>query len=172
LQEDALSAAEKDGRKVAGEEEDFPESRFGKAPGRSLASELDTVDSPDSLRRRIPASSPTSLESQAQFPAAAVRLKGVQEVAVIASDQGFFPNAVFVNRDVPVRMYVTGASKKTLCIMMDSFQVRRQVKAQQIEELTFTPNQPGKFRFYCPVNGMEGFLVVKELASVQEGSLN
>jgi plastocyanin len=91
--------------------------------------------------------------------------RGVQEVSLIAGDLGYFPKTVFVVRDVPVRMFVTGASKNTLCIMMDSFQVRRQVRTQKIEEITFTPNSPGKYRFYCPVNGMEGTLIVKELAS-------
>ena len=96
------------------------------------------------------------------------RTKGVQEISVIAGDLGFFPKTFFVSRDVPVRLFVTGASKKPLCIMMDSFQVRRQVSAQKIEEITFTPNVPGQYRFYCPMNGMEGTMVVKELASVGE----
>jgi plastocyanin len=91
--------------------------------------------------------------------------KGVQEVALIAGDLGFFPKTVFVSRDVPVRLFVTSASKNTLCIMMDSFQVRKQVRAQKIEEITFTPSTPGRYRFYCPVNGMEGTMIVKELAS-------
>jgi plastocyanin len=91
--------------------------------------------------------------------------KGVQEVAVIASDHGYFPKTIFVSRDVPVRIFVTGASRNTLCFMMDSFQVRRQIRAQKIEEITFTASVPGKYRFYCPVNGMEGTIVVKELTS-------
>jgi plastocyanin domain-containing protein len=49
--------------------------------------------------------------------------------------------------------------------MMDSFQVRKQIRSQKIEEITFTPSAPGKYRFYCPVNGMEGSLVVKELTT-------
>jgi plastocyanin len=95
--------------------------------------------------------------------------KGVQEVAIIASDLGYFPKTVFVSRDVPVRLFVTGSSKNTLCIMMDSFQVRKQIRSQKIEEITFTPNAPGKYRFYCPVNGMEGSLVVKELTTDPKG---
>ncbi|MEK6578476.1 MAG: cupredoxin domain-containing protein [Bdellovibrionota bacterium] len=91
--------------------------------------------------------------------------RGVQEVALIAGDLGYFPRTVFVSRDVPVRLYVTGASKNTLCIMMDSFQVRKQVRSQKIEEITFTPTTPGKYRFYCPVNGMEGTMVVKEFST-------
>jgi plastocyanin domain-containing protein len=86
-------------------------------------------------------------------------------VAIIAGDLGFFPKTLFVTRDVPVRLYVTGASSNTLCIMMDSFGVRKQVRPSRIEEITFTPSVPGKYRFYCPVNGMEGTLIVKELTN-------
>jgi len=104
-------------------------------------------------------------DRKSDFDRVVGRRKGVQEVALIAGDLGFFPKTVFVTRDVPVRMFVTGASRNALCIMMDSFQVRKQVRSQKIEEITFTPNQPGKYRFYCPVNGMEGTLIVKEFSS-------
>lgn len=97
------------------------------------------------------------------------RRKGIQEVSIIAGDLGFFPKTVFVSRDVPVRLYVTGASKGSLCIMMDSFNVRKQVRSNKIEEITFVPNQPGTFRFYCPVNGSEGTMVVKELTTATPG---
>ncbi len=94
-----------------------------------------------------------------------MRRSGVQEIAVIANDLGYFPRTIFVTRDIPVRLYVTGTSKQSLCIMMDSFQVRKQVRSQKIEEIAFTPAHPGKFRFYCPVNGMEGTLIVKEYST-------
>jgi plastocyanin len=110
-------------------------------------------------------SRPVKPDADSIEPASAIARKGVQEVALIAGDLGFFPKTVFVNRDIPVRLFVTGASKNTLCLMMDSFQVRKQVRSQKIEEITFTPNMPGKYRFYCPVGGMEGTLIVKELAT-------
>jgi hypothetical protein len=91
---------------------------------------------------------------------------GVQEVALIAGDLGFFPKTIFVTRDIPVRMFVTGASKKPLCIMMDSFQVRKQIRSQRVEEISFTPSTSGQYRFYCPVNGMEGTLLVKEPSTI------
>lgn len=103
----------------------------------------------------------SSAERETQ-PLGTARRNGVQEVAIIAGDLGFFPRTVFVTQDIPVRMYVTGASKNSLCIMMDSFNVRKQVKNQTIEELSFTPEHPGRYRFYCPVNGSEGYLVVRE----------
>lgn len=94
--------------------------------------------------------------------------RGVQEVSLIAGDLGFFPRTLFVSRDVPVRLFVTGASRSTLCFMMDSFQIRRQIRSSKIEEITFTPGTSGRYRFYCPINGMEGSLIVKELSTASE----
>lgn len=94
-----------------------------------------------------------------------IRRKGVQEISLIAGDLGFFPKTIFVTPDIPVRLFITGASKNSLCLMMDSFQVRKQVRSQKIEEIMFTPTTAGRYRFYCPVNGTEGTLVVRELAS-------
>lgn len=126
-----------------------------------------SADSSDSSSAELNPSSiaPPSAMDDSSLMKGEMSRKGVQEISLIVGDQGFFPKAVFVSRDVPVRLFVTGASKNTLCFMMDVFQVRRQVRSQKIEEITFTPNVPGKFRFYCPVNGTEGVLVVKELSS-------
>jgi hypothetical protein len=145
--------------------ETFAESRFGFEPmqphsGRALAS-LGSVSPPGD---EVPAAPKTNSLDRLQS-LVPDRTKGVQEIALIAGDLGYFPKTVFVTRDVPVRLFVTGASKGTLCVMMDAFNVRKQVRAQKIEEITFTPSTPGKFRFYCPVNGMEGTLVVRELVS-------
>ena len=95
------------------------------------------------------------------------RKRGVQEVALIAGDLGYFPQTVFVSRGIPVRMFITGTSKSTSCIIMDSFNVKKQIRNQRIEEVTFTPSLPGKYRFYCPMNGMEGTLVVKEFSGYE-----
>jgi hypothetical protein len=138
-------------------------------PGSSNSTAAGSVTRPSSNRTQR-AAPPDPMAASARelvtepLPKSLAR-SGVQEVAVIASDLGFFPRTLFVTRDLPVRLYVTGASKNTLCIMMDSFQVRKQVRSQKIEEITFTPNVPGKYRFYCPVNGMEGTLIVKEYST-------
>jgi plastocyanin len=148
------------------DEADQPVIRHSAGGARSPAG-LEFVSNKRSGDAQLaPGTAPRMQESAGQLNTgkAAARL-GVQEVALIASDLGYFPKTVFVSRDVPVRMFVTGSSKNTLCIMMDSFSVRKQVRSQKIEEITFTPNIPGKYRFYCPVNGMEGTMVVKEFAS-------
>ena len=137
------------------------------APGENRMPSND--EQPYQTQSQAPSSHPRMVQEdlpiqRASDVAAQASRRGIQEVAVIADDLGFFPKTIFVTRDIPVRMYVTGASQNTLCIMMDSFGVRKQVRSKRVEEITFTPSMPGKYRYYCPVNGMEGSLVVKELS--------
>lgn len=169
-------------------DEGYPESRFGQQPAplasgvnstfaaRDRDGEDDGDDEREASRRPAGIGSGSRLAAQnppiasggfieTSSPLVPSAAKGVQEVALIAGDLGFFPKTVFVVRDIPVRLFVTGASKNTLCIMMDSFQLRKQIRSQKIEEITFTPSTPGQYRFYCPVNGMEGTMVVKELSA-------
>jgi hypothetical protein len=91
--------------------------------------------------------------------------KAYQEVAVIANELGFFPSTVFVTEGVAVRLFVTGASPKSQCFMLDPFEIRRQVRSQRVEEIVFTPEHAGKYTFHCPMNGAKGTLVVRELDS-------
>lgn len=161
-------------------EDTYPESRFGKPVPRintgiesGYASRaVEEMEGPedDVGTRRSPAGVTTLPEStrRTHIEESMIRRTGIQEVALIANDLGYFPKTLFVNRDIPVRIFVTGASKQSLCIMMDSFQVRKQIRTSKVEEINFTPNVPGKYRFYCPVNGMEGTLVVRELVTQQE----
>lgn len=138
---------------------DYPESRFGSPPNFGAP--------PNESNPQIVNRSPAGLESSPNSnPLAPVKSGVQQQVALIASDLGFFPKTLFVTRNIPVKLFVTGTSKKPLCIMMDFFEVRRQVRAQKIEEIDFTPSVPGHYRFYCPINGMEGTLLVKEVTSV------
>jgi hypothetical protein len=140
------------GARWEGGERSIWDERSGAGGGRRLAS---ASPGPGTGEAATPTPEAQELE---------IRRKGVQEIALIANDLGYFPKTIFVTRDIPVRLFVTGASKSTLCLMMDSFAVRKQVKSQKVEEITFTPSVPGQYRFYCPLNGTEGTLVVKELA--------
>lgn len=156
----------------------YPESRFGHQPvrvdtGVSSGYASRAVEDLEGVREEDLGGSSRSLASvkgamqklNADVATQAPVKSGIQEIALIAGDLGYFPKTVFVTRDIPVRLFVTGASKNSLCLMMDSFQIKKQIKSQKIEEISFTPNIPGKYRFYCPINGMEGTMVVKELAS-------
>lgn len=158
--------------------ESYPESVFGEEPPRpetgldsgfarrkeSSRSPASVIDSPAGSKEND-SNSHSELEHSFEASPNVMQRKGVQEAAIIAGDLGFFPKTVFLTRDLPVRLFVTGSSQRVLCMIMDSFQVRRQIRSDQIEEITFTPHTPGTFRFYCPVNGAEGTLVVKEVIS-------
>ncbi len=93
----------------------------------------------------------------------AAQNRAVQEVAVIANDTGFYPSTVFLTRGIGARIFITGASKKSQCFMADSFGIRRQVRSQRVEEVTFTPDHSGTFTFHCPMTGARGRFVVKDL---------
>jgi plastocyanin len=136
-----------------GPEEEFPEAHF------TAMEQQAEVDASGGNRK------PAQLEAElASVKPSSTSRTGVQEVGLIAGDLGFFPKTVFVTRDIPVRLFVTGAAKKPLCFMMDTFQIKKQIRAQKIEEINFTPTQPGQYRFYCPINGMEGTLLVKDIS--------
>ncbi len=178
----------------AGSDEEFAESRFGTSPhSRPLAIKEDGLATFSmSKKDRRPAGLEFTSDihrktASTEEPAASTEERsvgntekpshlkplspsriGVQEVSIIAGELGFFPKTVFVTRDIPVKLFVTGASKRPLCIILDPFQVRKQVRAQRIEEIDFTPSTAGQFRFYCPINGMEGTLFVKDSPGVQE----
>ena len=119
----------------------------------------------ESLARELPHTPQSSLRESSPASLIPNGQKGIQEVSLIVGELGYFPKTFFVTRDVPVRLFITGASKQSQCFMMDSFQVRKNVALEKIEEVTFTPSQPGQYRFYCPKTGSEGTMVVRDLAS-------
>ncbi len=90
-------------------------------------------------------------------------VQATQDVSVIVNELGFFPSTLMVTQGVPVRLFITGATKKSQCFILESQGVRRQIKAEKIEEVTFVPDAEGVFRFSCPINGAEGKLVVRPL---------
>ena len=161
--------------------EEFPESRFGTPPTSALLDDpyqlmMKELNQDDSKKRSIRGLASTDSLIDGDLTGGirdgvlppSILKSGTQEVSLIAHELGFFPRSIFVTQDVPVRMFVTSASKRALCIMIDELQIRRQVRSQEIEELSFTPTTPGQYRFYCPMNGMEGTLWVRDL----KGSLN
>ena len=148
--------------------ETFPESRFGSPPAPPVYGQRQKKPVETELKITESSARGRGLDSldQPVHPQAKSSLRtGTQEIAIIASDLGFFPKTVFVTRDIPVRLFITGASKKPLCMMLDQFNVRKQLKSQQVEEVSFTPTEPGQYRFYCPINGSEGSIFVKERTS-------
>ncbi len=159
-----------------GHEDESPDSisRFGKGERpekRDLSGILRPISesSFQSSGGRAPASVTAPAPSaDAGPPKAAVlreqkKSKAYQEVAVIANDLGFFPSTLFVTEGLAVRLYITGASNRSQCFILDEFGIRREVKSQRVEEIVFTPSHPGRYTFNCPMNGAKGQIVVRGL---------
>ncbi|MBI3543956.1 MAG: cupredoxin domain-containing protein, partial [Deltaproteobacteria bacterium] len=101
-------------------------------------------------------------------PASAMASRaGVQELSVIVSDYGYFPNRIFVTQNVPVKIYLSTPSKATMCFMLDTWSVKKGVLPGKVEEVSFTPDTPGDYRFYCPVKSIEGKITVREAPTAQ-----
>ncbi|MFZ9596547.1 MAG: cupredoxin domain-containing protein [Bdellovibrionia bacterium] len=149
----------------------------GLLPKRGLAS-LEFSEEPAEAGRPQPRSvvpekgMPRTKANENPIPQSSLVRTGVQELSLIAGDLGFFPKTLIVTQGIPVRIFLTGASKKALCFMMETASdvIRKQVKSHRIEEIQFTPKEKGRIRFYCPMNGSEGSLLVKDSGHVQEES--
>ncbi len=87
---------------------------------------------------------------------------GVQEFAVIAGDTGYFPPRIIVRRNIPVRLYLTNSSAKALCFVMDEFSIRKGLGSQSVEEVRFMPTKVGPYKFYCPVQEIQGTIIVRD----------
>jgi len=92
-----------------------------------------------------------------------VFLKGVQEVAIIATETGYLPSKVIVRRGIPVRIFLTSASPQALCFSLDDFpEAKRGARNQQVEVITLMPEQTGQYKFSCPIGALQGVLVVRD----------
>jgi plastocyanin domain-containing protein len=87
---------------------------------------------------------------------------GVQEVALILTDTGYLPAKIFVRRNIPVKLFLTSASARKLCFMMDDFSIRKGVSNQSVEQVSFMPTKRGQYRLYCPDLELEGQVVVRD----------
>ncbi len=88
---------------------------------------------------------------------------GVQEISLIVTEYGYFPKQIFVTQNTPVKIYLTTPSKSTLCFMQDQWSIKRGIHPGRVEEFTFVPHEAGSFRFYCPIQSLEGLITVREM---------
>jgi hypothetical protein len=87
---------------------------------------------------------------------------GVQEFSLITTDTGYLPSRLIVRRNIPVHLYLTSASARTLCFVMDDFSIRKGVENQDVVEVRFLPTKTGQYKFYCPVQEIQGTVVVRD----------
>lgn len=140
--------------------EEFPESRFGGASTNAVEESIEDEGgyTPSENLNRSPAS--------VSLPKSRIEKKkafGLQEISIVATPSGFYPQNVIVYPGTPIRLYMTATQKGSHCLMQDDVKLFRQIRSQQLEEAQFTFKKPGVYRFYCPVTQFEGSFIVKEL---------
>ena len=152
----------------------YPSSRFGSA--RNTTEELSQGHYRQSMQSalelwpqtRHPGRNPASLSPPQTIDPFAVRTQSspgqsVRELSLIITEQGFFPTALLVTREVPVRLFVTSVGERSLCLILAGYPVQREIRVGKVEEIEFTPKASGPIRFYCPINAAEGSFLVKDL---------
>ncbi|MGE4234424.1 MAG: cupredoxin domain-containing protein [Bacteriovoracia bacterium] len=117
---------------------------------------------PEDKKGRALASEKTSKGASLKQPLP--KRTGPQEVSLIVGDDGYYPKELVVAVSQPVKIYLTSSSKSTLCFILDRWGIKKGIEPQKVENVTFVPDQAGKFRFYCPVGSLEGSLLVKPKA--------
>ena len=89
---------------------------------------------------------------------------GVQEYSIIVTEKGYFPNKVIVRRNIPVNLYLTATDSQNFCFVMKNgeYNFHRGVGSKRIEKISFKPMQAGPYKFHCPIQNIEGTLIVRD----------
>lgn len=162
LAHDGLLVPVKEGRKIASVPLLTPASASARPrPSGDVATVRSTAEN-EIVPTRPEESEGETLAASPMEPRPAHAGAVGQEISVIVSESGYYPSRIFVTQNVPVKLYLTTSSKATLCLMVDKWGLKKGVAPGRIEEVAFVPDQPGNYRFYCPVKSIEGTITVRE----------
>jgi plastocyanin domain-containing protein len=89
--------------------------------------------------------------------------RSAQMVEMAVTPAGFVPAEVTVKAGQPVMLMVTRKTDKTCAtsIVIKDFKINRPLPLNQVVEISFTPSQPGRFRYACAMDMVFGVLVVE-----------
>ena len=87
-----------------------------------------------------------------------------QEVAIIVSENGYFPKKIFLRKNIRVKLYIASTSENTLCISSDELGINKGIKNRsELVEISFVPVKEGIFKFSCPISAyLKGEIIVRE----------
>lgn len=79
-----------------------------------------------------------------------------REVAVIADEEGFYPDTLVVFKGEKITLFLTGAGVNESCFIMDEGKIFLGVKKGEVKKLELVFNSKGRFPFYCPKGKVKG----------------
>ncbi|MDI6802731.1 MAG: cupredoxin domain-containing protein [Bacteroidota bacterium] len=87
---------------------------------------------------------------------------GIQEANITIKD-GYHPNTIVVKKGIPLNLnFDLQEEGCTATVSIKDFDVKKLLTPFEVTTLEFTPTSSGSFTFACPMNMIEGTLVVKE----------
>ncbi|MBA4313515.1 MAG: hypothetical protein C0417_12900 [Chlorobiaceae bacterium] len=87
---------------------------------------------------------------------------GMQEATITIKDS-YHPNTIIVKKGIPLHLnFDLQEEGCTATVSFKDFDVKKLLTPFEITEVEFTPDISGSFTFACPMNMIEGTLVVKE----------
>jgi plastocyanin domain-containing protein len=84
-------------------------------------------------------------------------------VTLSVTDNGFEPALATVEAGKPVTLIVTRKTDQTCAtaLIFDDDKIKHELPLNQAVTITFTPTKPGEMRYACPMNMIEGKIVVR-----------
>ena len=93
---------------------------------------------------------------------AAKPTKNLQEYTVVVKD-GYTPGMIEVKRGVPVRLnFKLEEQSCTGTVVFKDLNIKQKLAFGKVTPVEFTPKKSGSFGFACPMNMVNGTLVVKD----------
>ena len=84
----------------------------------------------------------------------------VRELAVIATEEGFYPERFSIFAGEKVRFFLTTTSNTPSCLIIGEKELYLSATKGNVSEGTIFFEKPGNYKFYCPTNKIKGRLTV------------
>jgi plastocyanin len=84
----------------------------------------------------------------------------VRELAVIATVEGFYPEAFSIFAGEKIRFFLTTTSNTPSCLIIGEKELYLSATKGNVSEGTVFFEKAGNYKFYCPTNKIKGRLTV------------
>ncbi len=85
-----------------------------------------------------------------------------RSLSIIASRESFYPEKLAVFVGEKIHLFFTTTEVDSSCFMLDQFNIFLGARRGKIAETELYFDRPGRFKFYCPKNKLQGEFVVLE----------
>ncbi len=86
----------------------------------------------------------------------------LRNMAVIASDEGYYPSNLVIFEGEKIQLVVTSTSKEPSCFILQEKGVFLEASKGKVSEAEVFFKDPGIYKFHCPTQKIEGKITVLE----------